>query len=528
VNKEATVNKQLNWTRARFVEDYADEVLAKYQKISGYETCLPIPVQRIAEELFAFRCESYMLKGSGNPSGAYMAQAKRIIVNECDSIERQRFTIAHELGHIILHSKPGREDVYWNGKNRTEVSAEEFAAALLIPLSFIRTATQEYSLLNAAHIPELAARFLVSKLAMVKRVLHLAKYPGGLMCPVDMIELSELKEQLQSRSKQINRKQKRVSMANSKAYSVDAALPQNCANSDDLSICSQLGKWLLQRGFYSHGRRGAARAEKPAEVLGRPLVIEFAGTPKAGKDTQIEILQNYLEDVWNFRVKVQEEGYRSCELLPIEETHINKFYWSMGLLIKELISVLDQPQKHDVFIFNRALFDSRSFLHFYRQINMINKQDYVNHARFLLTKRFTRLIDVVLLITVPPHISISRQDHSSNATVRTLVQELDIMVPPKPLSNVCNEHTLNVLNDSYSSIFNHCREKKTFSSLYHFHDDGNFHKADVAIKLVREFHEQLPAYCPSAKEIPLATQAWKASRGKGTVKQLALPGIVAS
>jgi len=54
-----------------------------------------------------------------------------IIVNQDQPADRQRFTLAHELGHLVMHRFPNPE---------METEANEFASALLMPASDMRMA----------------------------------------------------------------------------------------------------------------------------------------------------------------------------------------------------------------------------------------------------------------------------------------------------------------------------------------------------------------------------------------------------
>ncbi|WP_103649807.1 ImmA/IrrE family metallo-endopeptidase [Campylobacter concisus] len=62
---------------------------------------------------------------------------KTIYINNNDSPERQRFTIAHEIGHILLHHiKNDEYFVDYRNKERydsKEFEADNFAANLLMP-----------------------------------------------------------------------------------------------------------------------------------------------------------------------------------------------------------------------------------------------------------------------------------------------------------------------------------------------------------------------------------------------------------
>nr|DAO82996.1 MAG TPA: IrrE protein [Caudoviricetes sp.] len=62
---------------------------------------------------------------------------KKIYINKDDQVGRQRFTIAHEIGHILLHQKDNK-GAFVDYRNKTtydhrEFEADNFAAALLMP-----------------------------------------------------------------------------------------------------------------------------------------------------------------------------------------------------------------------------------------------------------------------------------------------------------------------------------------------------------------------------------------------------------
>ena len=92
-----------------------------------------------------------------------------IWVREEDHRTRQRFIIAHELGHLMLHPGTNFRDVSFDG-NPQEVEANEFAAELLMPSAFIK----HYFEL-APDPAELATIFDVSHAAVVVRLDRLMK-----------------------------------------------------------------------------------------------------------------------------------------------------------------------------------------------------------------------------------------------------------------------------------------------------------------------------------------------------------------
>lgn len=81
---------------------------------------------------------------------------KKIYVNSHDDYYRQAFSVAHELGHLVLHLEifaktPERYKMFLQTSSQTssleslEVEANEFAMNLLVPEKFLKIAVETYS-----------------------------------------------------------------------------------------------------------------------------------------------------------------------------------------------------------------------------------------------------------------------------------------------------------------------------------------------------------------------------------------------
>lgn len=113
-------------------------------------TSIPVPVERIARALGAQLRYSPL---ENEISGMIFIRdgAPIIGVNSLHHVHRQRFTIAHEIGHLSLHrdqlaasvhvdkSFPvlRRDEQSATGTDQIEVAANQFAAALLVPRAII-------------------------------------------------------------------------------------------------------------------------------------------------------------------------------------------------------------------------------------------------------------------------------------------------------------------------------------------------------------------------------------------------------
>lgn len=154
----------------------------------------PVPVEQIAR--IAGAVVSYQPFDSDDISGLLYRSAESapvIGVNSANAKVRQRFTIAHELGHLHLHAGHSlilerqmhvnfRDATSATTSNREEVEANQFAAELLMPRNLLEKSLASLlagrPLPDAAIVAKLAQRFEVSRQAMEYRLVGL-----GLLTP---------------------------------------------------------------------------------------------------------------------------------------------------------------------------------------------------------------------------------------------------------------------------------------------------------------------------------------------------------
>lgn len=103
-------------------------------------------------------------------------------VNWADHTNRQRFTVAHEIGHYVLHEGGAFVDRHYrlnvstdsgSGSRQEETEANQFAAALLMPKKWVSRTFRDYDYdlsLDDNELRDLAARFRVSAQAMAIRL----------------------------------------------------------------------------------------------------------------------------------------------------------------------------------------------------------------------------------------------------------------------------------------------------------------------------------------------------------------------
>ncbi|HEY1796355.1 MAG TPA: ImmA/IrrE family metallo-endopeptidase [Stellaceae bacterium] len=158
------------------IPDFPFRVIAEYQKI------LPVDVEKLARRLGLSIRRGDLEDGvygklSQNYGDSY-ASGYTIYVNRNDARIRQRFTIAHEIAHYILHRDligsqvVDREMYRSNLASIYETQANRLAADILMPAALVEDEFRNYR-----DIALLARRFDVSAAAMEIRLHSLGLNP---------------------------------------------------------------------------------------------------------------------------------------------------------------------------------------------------------------------------------------------------------------------------------------------------------------------------------------------------------------
>ena len=158
------------------------EKLLRYINVQGLG-CIPLDVEAIAKK-FGISVEPVSLKNdmSGILSKNEEKNSWVIQVNKDHHQNRQRYTIAHELGHFCLHRhlKTIFEDkIFFRGgesSNKVEWQANEFASAILMPEQTFREKVRS----GMKTVDKLAKEFQVSTLALRIRAKTLGMSGHGL------------------------------------------------------------------------------------------------------------------------------------------------------------------------------------------------------------------------------------------------------------------------------------------------------------------------------------------------------------
>jgi Zn-dependent peptidase ImmA (M78 family) len=110
---------------------------ARVMEAAGLQPVAPVPLERLAA---AYGVDSIVRSVMIEDGRLEQRNGRTVIfLREGSMATRQRFTLAHELGHLML-AKPDEDFTarrMWSGPDREERFCDQFAAAVLLPRDWV-------------------------------------------------------------------------------------------------------------------------------------------------------------------------------------------------------------------------------------------------------------------------------------------------------------------------------------------------------------------------------------------------------
>ena len=154
------------------------------------------------------------------------------------------------------------------------------------------------------------------------------------------------------------------------------------------------------------------RAEAAAERFGtarKPVVVEFAGVPKAGKSSTIGQVHAFLKRC-GFRVEVVVEHASICPIR--DKKHANFNIWTACSTLSQLLEktqIPSGPGDPDVLLLDRGLFDAVNWFAVMERLARIRRAERELIERFLLMDDWRKRITGVIVMTASPADSMERE-----------------------------------------------------------------------------------------------------------------------
>ena len=144
------------------------------------------------------------------------------------------------------------------------------------------------------------------------------------------------------------------------------------------------------------------RAERAAQMFDekarRPLVIEFAGVPKAGKTTTLTHVQTFLKRC-GFRTDVVVERASVCPIR--DKKHANFNVWTACTTLAQVLEKTQNPPKPDdphILFLDRGLFDSICWMRMMERISRVRQDERELIEQFLTMDDWRKRVSAVFVM----------------------------------------------------------------------------------------------------------------------------------
>ena len=137
----------------------------------------------------------------------------------------------------------------------------------------------------------------------------------------------------------------------------------------------------------------------------RPYIVEFAGTPKAGKTTSLHVLHRFLRDC-GYQVHVMRERAGDCPVAMKGHFFFNT--WTTTTMLASMIESLESEA--DVLLLDRGVFDAIVWLESQKLDHQLSPEEYEVFRRFVLLDRWHTLTDLTFVLKVAPDTALEREN----------------------------------------------------------------------------------------------------------------------
>lgn len=148
----------------------------------------------------------------------------------------------------------------------------------------------------------------------------------------------------------------------------------------------------------------ATDLQSKLEEMKRPLVIEFAGTPKAGKTTCVNAIAKFFR---RNQIPLHLVTERAS-LCPIRNKHHVYFNaWTGATSLAQLLESLEL--RSNIIMLDRGIFDTLVWMDFLRTWHSLSPNELKIIEDFFLLEPWSSRIDIVVALSVDPQVAMKRE-----------------------------------------------------------------------------------------------------------------------
>lgn len=139
-----------------------------------------------------------------------------------------------------------------------------------------------------------------------------------------------------------------------------------------------------------------------------PVVVEFAGSPKSGKSTNIDIVSHFFKRM-GFKVWAPSEGASKRTPYSLKRNLVAFNTWSLNYAISELLVAYYNIDQQDLVILDRGPFDSIAWMSLLHERGDLDDNEFRVLRDFSLHPKWSLLISRLYLFTCDPKSSLERE-----------------------------------------------------------------------------------------------------------------------
>ncbi len=146
----------------------------------------------------------------------------------------------------------------------------------------------------------------------------------------------------------------------------------------------------------------------------RPIVVEFAGSPKAGKSTSIDILTHFFKRM-GYKVWAPTEGASKRTPYHLRRDLVAFNTWTLNYAISELLLAYYNVDHHNLVILDRGPYDSLAWMRLLHappdpMQSQLNSEELRIVNEYAVHPRWSKLISRVYLFECEPETSLKREN----------------------------------------------------------------------------------------------------------------------
>ena len=178
-----------------------------------------------------------------------------------------------------------------------------------------------------------------------------------------------------------------------------------------------------------------------AEKARKPLVIEFAGVPKAGKTTTLAHVQTFLKRC-GFRTEVVVERASVCPIR--DKKHSNFNVWTACTTLAQILEKTQNPPRPEdpqILFLDRGIFDSICWMAMMERVSRIRPNQRKRVQEFLMAEDWRKRISAVFVMLASPQDAMKREQGLLRVEGKTgSIMNPDVLDQIRDVNRECIEH----------------------------------------------------------------------------------------